>query len=214
MAKISEEQKQIAFALISGAKTAEELSKELGASFSALQEQLKEMLKEELITRDGFPTKYSLKPEITAELERRKKIEETDKNNIRLHAIIEFVAVESSLLKKAVDTLTDTLKKDKDFTVYDLKTSPVLKQEEEYSTFIDLNVSAKNFQGIVKFMYYYGPSSVEVIKPSKLEISAQDFQDGLMDMAELIQTYTQYIAKMMNREELENLHKRIISPKA
>ncbi len=213
MPKFSEEQKQVALKLLAGAKTAEELAKELKMPYNALQEQLKEMLKLSLISKDGFPTKFSLKPEIVKELGRRQKLEEEDKGRFRIKAIIEMIAIEPELLKKTIDKLIENLKKEPAFTIYSIKTQPVLKQSEDYSTFLDINLSVKNFRYLVYFMYYYGPSSVEVIKPSKIELSAQDFQDGLMDMAEMIQKYTQYIAKLLNREELENLHKRIISEK-
>lgn len=214
MAKFSEEQKNISLRLLSGPKAIEELSKELKIPLNALQEKLREMLKLNLIAKqDGFPTKYSLKPEIVEELQRRQKIGEEDKNNIRAKAIIEMIAIEPDLLKKTTEKLIENLKKEPTFTIYDIKTHTVMKQEEDYSTFLDINFSAKDFRAIVRFMYFYGPSSMEIIKPAKIELSAQDFQDGLMDMADMIQAYTQYIAKMMNRQELENLHNKIISGK-
>ncbi len=213
MQKFSEEQKRIALRLVAGAKTVEELAKELKLPYDTLNDQLKEMLTLKLVTKDGFPTKFSLKPEIVEELERRKKIEETDKNHIRVKAIIELLALEPQLLKKTTDTLIENLKKEQTFTVYAIKTSPVLKDGENYSSFLDLNFSAKDFRSIVRFMYFYGPISVEIIKPAKIELKTQDFQDGLMDMAEMIQAYVQYITKLMNREELENLHHRIITGK-
>lgn len=213
MTKFSDSHKQTAFKLLSGAKTVEELAKETGMPYNKLQEQLKEMLKLGLVEKDGFPTKYALKPEITLELQRRQKIEEEDKNKFRLKAITELIAVEPELLKKTTETMIKGLQEDKSFTVYNIKTQPVMKLDEEYSTFIEFNVSAKDFRSLIRFMYYYGPSSVEVIKPEKIEFSAQDFQEGLMDMAQLIQSYTQHIAKLLNRQEMENLHKRIISGK-
>lgn len=213
MAKFSEEQKRIASRLVSSPKTAEELAKELKLPYDQLQDKLKEMMKLELVTKDGFPTKYALKQGIVEELERRQKIGEDDKNHIRIKAIIEMNALEPELLKKATGKILESIQKEKAFTVYNAKTNPVLKQAEDYSTFIELNVSAKNFRSIVQFMYFYGPSSVEVIKPAKLEFSAQDMQDGLMDMAGMIQTYTQYITKLLNRQELEALHQKIVSGK-
>jgi predicted transcriptional regulator len=213
MAKFSEEQKQIALKLVSGAKTAEELTKELKIPYDSLQEKLKEMLKLDLLTKDGFPTKYTLKKEIVEELDRRQKIEEEDKNNLRLKAIIEMQAIEPELLKKANESITEALKKEKNLTIYSIKTNPVLKQEDNYSSFLELNISVKNFRALVQFMYFYGPSSIEIIKPAKIELSAQDLQDGLIDMAEMIQKYTQYITQLLNRQEMEALHKKIVGEK-
>jgi len=62
-------------------------------------------------------------------------------------------------------------------------------------------------------MYFYGPSSVEVLKPAKFDIRADDLQDGLMDMAEMIQAYNSHVLQLMGRKELAEFNSRLYDKK-
>ncbi len=100
MARFSEEQKRIALLLIHGPKTSEDLNSQLNIPFNKLSDELKAMLKLGVIEKQGFPTKYSLKKNIASEVQKRKKIAETDLNRLRIRAFIEMQAIEEELLKK------------------------------------------------------------------------------------------------------------------
>jgi len=206
MARFSEEQKRIALLLIHGPKTAEELNAQLNIPFNRLTEELKAMMKLAVIEKQGFPTKYCLKKNIAQEVQKRKKIAETDLNNLRIRAFIEMQAIEEELLQKQIENLEETMKKDKNFTLYSLDKAPVEKQGEYYSTYFEINFSVKDFASLIRFMFFYGPSSVEVVKPAKIEFSAQDLQDGLMEAADMVQKYSTAIHRLLNRAELEKFH--------
>ncbi len=202
MAKYTEEQKRIALLLIHGSKTAEELNSQLNIPFNKLSDELKAMLRLGVIEKVGFPTKYALKKNIAEEVQKRKKIAETDLNRLRLRAFIEMQAIEETLLKKQVQQFEEAMNKDKSFTVYSLEKAPIEKQGEYYSTYFEVNFSVKDFASLMRFLFYYGPSSLEVIKPAKIEFSAQDLQDGLLEAADMVQKYSATVHKLMNREEL------------
>jgi len=206
MARFSEEQKRIALLLIHGPKTAEELNAQLNIPFNKLTEELKAMMKLAVIEKQGFPTKYCLKKNIAQEVQKRKKIAETDLNNLRIRAFIEMQAIEEELLQKQIENLEETMKKDKNFTLYSLDKAPVEKQGEYYSTYFEINFSVKDFASLIRFMFFYGPSSIEVVKPAKIEFSAQDLQDGLMEAADMVQKYSNVIHRLLNRAELEKFH--------
>ncbi|MBU0636405.1 hypothetical protein KKE06_05250 [Candidatus Micrarchaeota archaeon] len=211
MARYTEDQKRIAMLLLHESKTAEELNTQLSIPYNQLLNELKAMIKIGVLKKqDGFPTSYALKKDIALEVQRREKLAETDSNKLRFRAIIEMQAVEPELLKKQATKLGESLKKDSDFTLYNFSQAPTLKQEESYSTFLDLTLSVKDFKTLVRFMYFYGPSSLEVLKPSRFEIDANDLQEGLMDMAQMINRYSQYLTKLLNRSELEELNKRLL----
>ena len=55
---------------------------------------------EKLISKEGYPTRYQLKQEIIDEVQKRKQISEKDAFRMRVRAIIEFKAIEETLLKK------------------------------------------------------------------------------------------------------------------
>jgi len=202
MARFSEEQKRIALLLIHGPKTAEDLNSQLNIPFNKLTDELKAMIKLGVVEKQGFPTKYSLKKNIASEVQKRKKIAESDLNKLRIRAFIEMQAIEEDLLKKQLDKLEEAMDKDKSFTLYSLDKAKIEKHGEYYSTYFEINFSVKDFASLIRFMFFYGPSSVEVVKPSKIEFSAQDLQDGLMEAADMVQKYSNVVHKLMSRDEL------------
>ncbi len=207
--RFTDEQKKIALLLIHSPRTAEELNKQLNIPYNKLMEELKEMMKLKVVEKEGFPTKYKLREDIAEEVKRRKKIAEDDQYRIRLKAFIEMQAIEEELLKKQLGKLEEALKSDSDYTIYSLEKAEVEKLEENYSSFIEVNFSIRDFVALVKFMFFYAPSSLEVIKPEKIDFSAQDFQDGLMDMADMLQKYSTFIAKRLNKEELDQFYSKL-----
>ena len=207
MPSYTEEQKRIAMLLMHAPKTAEELNNQLNIPFNRLSEELAAMLKMNVVEKEGFPTKYRLKKNISEELARRKQIAETDFNKLRIRAYVEMQAIETELLERQATKLEETMRKDKSFTLYTLEKATTEKHEEYFSTYFDINFSVKDFASLVRFMFFYGPTSIEVLKPSKIEFSAQDLQDGLLEMADMVQKYSTYIQKLLNRQELEKFHK-------
>jgi hypothetical protein len=204
--RFSEEQKRVALLLLHSPKTAEELNKQLNIPYSRLMEELKGMLKLKVVERTGFPTKYQLKQDIAQEVKKRQKISEVDQFKIRVKAFIEMQAIEEGLLQKQLDKLEGAVQKEKAFTVYLLEKAPIEQSGEYYSSYIEVNFSVKDFVSLVRFMFFYGPSSIEVIKPDRVDFSAQDFQDGLVDMADMVHKYSNYIAKKMNKDELDQFY--------
>ncbi|MDD5148096.1 MAG: hypothetical protein PHH08_01380 [Candidatus ainarchaeum sp.] len=211
MPKFTEEQKKIAMLLLHEAKTIEDLNKQLNLPYNKLSEEIKGMLKLGVITRDGFPTKYRLKEKIASEVLRRKKIAEEDDNALRVRAYIEMQAIEEGLLKKNLDKLAEAMQKDQNFTVYSLEKAKIVHEAEYYISYIEVNLSIKNFDSLVKFVYFYGPSSIEIISPDKITFQAHDFQDGLVNMADMVNKYSAYITKMLNKEELDKFHEKLYS---
>jgi hypothetical protein len=209
--QLSESKKKISALLIQGQKTAEELAGKMQMPYGKLMEELKEMLQLDLIAKDGFPTKYSLKKEIVQKVQERKKIEEKDLFKIRLNCIFEAKAIEEDLLKKTLAEIEENLKEEPVFTIYDIKKAEIQQDGEYYSSFIEANLSVKNFRAIIRLMFYYAPISIEVLKPAKIELQAGDLQDSLVDMAELIHAYADKITRLMNRKELEDFTKKLYS---
>ncbi|MDD5163348.1 MAG: hypothetical protein PHD95_04025 [Candidatus ainarchaeum sp.] len=209
MPKFTEEQKKIAMLLLHDAKTIEDLNKQLNLPYNKLSEEVKEMLKLGVITKEGFPTKYRLKEKIASEVLRRKKIAEEDNNALRIRAYIEMQAIEEDLLKKSLEKLAEAMQKDQNFTVYSLEKAKVIQESEYYFSYIEVNLSIKDFDSLVRFMYFYGPSSIEVISPDKITFASHDLQDGLVNMSDMINKYSAYIAKRLNKEELEKFQEKL-----
>lgn len=209
MPRFTEEQKRVALILMHGPKTAEELNKQLNIPFNKMAEELRLMIKHGVLEKEGYPTKYRLKKNIAEEVMRRKQVADSDSNKLRIRAFIEMQAIEESLLEKQAKKLEEAMRKDKSFTIYTLEKAPAEKAGEYYSTYFELNFSVKDFASLIRFMFFYGPTGLEVLKPPKVELSAQDLQDGLAELADMVQKYNSYIQRMMNKQELERFHQNL-----
>lgn len=213
MAQLSELQKRIGSHLQHRPGTMEEMQASLKIGSSELSAELKQMLKLELIEKlPGFPIKYALKKGISSELERRKSIEVEDPNKLRLKIIIEVQAIEESLVKKQIDDIAKGLRREENFTIYALDSAEIIKEGEHYSSYLEVNLTVKNFKALVRLMFFYGPTSVEVIKPKEYKFSAADLQDALVDFAQMVHNYTEYITKLMNRKELDEFYGKVFGP--
>ena len=206
VARFTDEQKKIALVLLNEPKTEEELNKQLNIPYDKLTKELKEMLNLKVIYKEGYPTKYKLKQDIVEKIEERKKIAEKDSFRIRFNAIIEFKAIEENLLKKHLKEISNAIRKEKALTIYELTEAEIVEDDEMQSSFIELNASVKDFTSLIRFLFYYGPSSIEIIKPTKIEFSNYEFQEGMMELADIFQKYADYFTKNLTRQELEKFY--------
>lgn len=209
VSRFTEQQKRLAFLLSKGPNTVEGLAKELKIANDEAMKELKAMLGLGLITKEGYPSVYSLSKGITAELGRRKDIEASDNYKLRLLITIDVLAIEKELLEKQLAKIEGMLRKEKDFTIYDMKRADIIQEGEHYSSYVEVNLSVKNFSALVRLMYSYGPGSVEVLKPSKYEFTLNDLQDGLVDMASMIHSYNNYIIKNMTKKEMLEFNRKL-----
>ncbi|MEK6958804.1 MAG: hypothetical protein AABW59_02035 [archaeon] len=207
MVSFSDEQKKIALLLLNEPKTEEELNKQLNIPYDKLVMELKNMLKLSVLTKEGYPTKYRLRQDIIDEVRKRKKISEQDSFKVRLNAIIELKAVEKTLLKRHMAKIKEALGKEKAFTIYSLQEAEVIDEEDMCSSFLELNLSVRDFNSLIRFIFYYAPTSIEVLKPSKIEFSQFEFQEGLIELSEIFQKYADFVTKNMDKQQLEKFYK-------
>jgi len=209
MPVFSEEQKRIALLLLHEAKTAEQLSNQLNIPYDRLMENLRQMLKMDVMVKEGYPTKYRLKEHIAEKAKERRKMAEEDKNRIRLRAVIEVQAIEENLLKKQLKEIIKAIREEKEFNIYDIEEAKIEKHEEAYSSYLQVELSVKDLNSLLRLMFLYGPSSVEVLRPKKLEVELSELQDALITISDIVHSYSDYIAEKLNREELEAFTKKL-----
>jgi hypothetical protein len=209
MVKFTDEQKKIAILLLNEPKTEEELNRQLNIPYDKLMMELKSMVKLGVITKEGYPTKYKLRQDIIEEVQKRKNIAEKDSFRLRIRAIVEFKAIEETLLKRHMGKIKEALEKEKQFTIYSVNEAEIVEEGEMYSSFLEINLSIKDFPSLIRFLFYYGPTSIEVIKPSKLEFSHFEFQEGLVELAEIFQKYAEYFTAHLTQEELAKFYKNV-----
>ncbi|MDO8428253.1 MAG: hypothetical protein Q7S92_03505 [Candidatus Diapherotrites archaeon] len=118
--------------------------------------------------------------------------------------------VEEELLKNSIEQMKTRIEKNPTITIYSLKQEAIQKSNEEnYSTFLEIEFSVKDFESLVKFVYFYGPSSIEILKPEKVEIENNDLQDALMFMADINYKYADLVTKNMNKRQLEEFYQSV-----
>lgn len=207
--KFTELQKKIAQSLLSAPATIELLAERTSIPKAELLTEVQFFQQLKLITHNPSTKEYSLKEEIASELRRRKAIEQEDDNAFRIQVIIEIQAVEEELLKKQLEKVLATMEKEPYFRIYAHSSAPIEKVGERYSTFLEVNLSVRDFRALVRLMFFYGPTSVEVIKPKEIKFTMDDFQNGLVDMSEMVHGYAEYIMGILSRQQVEEFNQRL-----
>jgi hypothetical protein len=154
---------------------------------------------------------YVLKKEIAKEIEEKKTISAEDPYKLRVLATIELQAIEPVLLQKSVEHMRDRIKKNPNITIYSTKQAEVeqLEDDGKFTTFLEIEFSVKNFEALIQFVYFYGPTALEILKPDKVEIVAHDLQDGLMFMADLNFRYADLVMKNMSKKQLDDFYHKV-----
>ena len=211
MHKFSETQKKIAMLLSNGQMNIKSISSALQILPEDAEKELEGLKALKLAgEEDGS---YFLEGALAEQLAKRKEIASKDQFDLKIRAIIELQSIEESLLERQANELKKAIEKEKNLTIYEIVIEKPEKIDEYYSTYIEATLSIRNFQTLINFMFFYGPSAVEVIKPEKLEINAFDLSEGLIDMADMIHKYTEYITRIMSKKDLEKFTKAIYAKK-
>jgi hypothetical protein len=192
-----------------GAKTEDELLSLIpGAKYDEIVKVLKSMLFLKLITKDGYPVKYSLSKEILNGISEKKAIAENDKNQLKVSILIESKSNDKGELRKAMDQISENLKKDEQYVVYSLNVAEIVLHEDLFSTFISAELSCSSISSLFRLIYYYGATSVEVLKPDKYSVSLFDLQQASHIITEMTHGYAQMIYQLKQENaELSKLRK-------
>jgi len=200
---IQELQTLVGKELKNGSKTEDELLSAIpGAKYDELIKVLKNMLFLKLITKEGYPIKYSLSKEVQESLSEKKKIAETDKNQIKVAILIESKANDKGDLRKAMEQISSALKTDEVYTIYSLDIAEIILHEDLFSTFISAELSCQNISSLFRLIYFYGATSVEILKPDKYTVTISDLQQTSHIITEMTHGYAQMIYDL-KRENAE-----------
>lgn len=202
--RISEIQRKIAVLLLVEPKTVEEINKQLDLGFDAITKELNKMIKLGLVNKTNeFPTKYVLDDYIIAELKKRKEIAEKDSYKIKIQMIMDVDGVVKEVVDKHLDNIKGMIEKEKDITIYNIKKSDLLEQDNSYFGYIDVTYTVRDFATLVRILMFYVPSSIEVLAPSKYNMSVYELQDGLIELSQRTQTYLKELQKRLTKEEID-----------
>ena len=130
----------------------------------------------------------------------RKKEEEAKKRVkngwIRAGMMIEAMAVSREAAESALKKHLEKMEKEKgiiaykkDFRGIEEVNTPMPNIPKGYSQVVDVEVAVENFDKLVYIVMNYGPSSIEILEPSKITIDFGEAQGILNSLASLIHTY-------------------------
>jgi len=210
MMRISETQRKIVVLLNSGPKTTEEITELLGIGFDVTTKELNNMMKLNIVKKtDDFPTKYRLDDYILKELKRRKEIADKDSFRLKIQMIIDLEGLVEDVVKLHLTRMKELLEREPGITIYDVKTSDIIAQDNSYFGYLDVTFTAKDFRTLLHIIMFYTPSSIEVLSPTRFDISMYELQDGLIELAQRVQMYSREIQKRLTKEEVDLLSKKI-----
>jgi hypothetical protein len=199
-------QKEIAKAISKEGKDEDELQKSLpNADYDTLVSALKNMLSLKLITKEGYPVKYSLSEGLAQKLFERKQMSENDKNDIRVSILIESKADDKGKLRRAMEDILGKLRIDKTYFLYDSNIADIIVHDDLFSTYISAEVSCATINDLLRLVYFYGVTSIDVIKPTKYNLTMSDLQQSLFTIVDMTHGYAQMIFDL--RTKLANLEK-------
>ncbi|MFA5745394.1 MAG: hypothetical protein WCX82_04385 [archaeon] len=188
--------------LSEGSRTEDDLIKLIpNAKYDQIVGILKNMLFLKLITKDGYPVKYSISKEISEKLIERKRISETDKNLIKIAVLIESKSNDKAELRKANDQIAASLKADEQYLVYDLNIAEIVLHDDLFSTYISAEVSCSSLNSVFRLIYFYGATSIEVLKPDKYTVSLSDLQQTAQIITDMTHGYAQMIYELRNKND-------------
>ncbi|HLD81289.1 MAG TPA: hypothetical protein VJA40_04780 [archaeon] len=212
MVYVSELQKQISKSLYYAAKTPEELRNEFNAPLPEVTKALSGLIKMEIVERKGHPAKYYLTEKVAGAL-KEKPGDEYEVKGIKLHAVVEAASLKKDELKPQLEALVAQLKENKNFTVHSYSVKDPVEHEEKFHSYLDITFSCKTFREAVFFVYFFGPTLLEVLAPQRLELPLEDFQNGLLDVAQMVHTYVERIVHLSNRAEIAEFNAKLSEAK-
>lgn len=200
--EIQELQNLIGKHLADSSKTEDDLIRLIpNARYEQIVQALKNMLFLKLITKEGFPVKYSLSSEVKDKLTERKRLSENDKNTIKVAVIIESKSNDKLSLRKGMEQILESLKNDKEYLIYDSNLAEIVVHDDLFSTYISATLSCNEINSLFKLIYFYGATSIEVLKPDKFNVTISDLQKTIMIITDMTHGYVQMIHGLKRENE-------------
>jgi len=132
------------------------------------------------------------------------KIEERDVRQklndgwLKAWVMVESLATQEDISRQSLVELAKLIEKEQEIGVVkkELREShkvdnPLPNVAEAYSTILELEVLAKNYGSLARFVINYGPSAVEILEPKKIAIELGEAQNVLNEIANLVHRFAQ-----------------------
>ncbi len=115
---------------------------------------------------------------------------------LRVCLIFEVLAALEETTKSSLENLINKLEKDSRVKLYKKEFSPIEEVEKPmkniekgFSQICETELITKNFDNLVQIVIEYGPSSVELLEPKRLEIDQGEAQGILNTISEMMHRF-------------------------
>lgn len=118
---------------------------------------------------------------------------------IRASMMIEVLAVQEQATKNALEKHVEALAKEKQVIMYrrdfgkiigvmnPLPNNPNIK--EAYSQVVEIECAVRRYEDLIQIVMQYGPSSMEILEPTKLKLDLGEAQGILNSVGDLIHKF-------------------------
>ncbi len=117
---------------------------------------------------------------------------------LRAWLAFEALAVKADVTRSALDELVGRLDKDqrvkvykKDFGDMVMRDKPLKNIEVGFSCTVEVELIAKNLEGLFQVVMEYGPSSVELLEPNKISVGAGEAQNIMNTVAAMMHRFAE-----------------------
>ena len=115
---------------------------------------------------------------------------------IKAEMMIEVLAGSEDTAKRALENHMDKLDREGNTVVYKMDYKEIKKVEnpmpqikEAYSFVVDVGLVANSYEKLFMLVLTYGPSSIEILEPSRITINVGDAQGILNSISDLIHSF-------------------------
>ena len=202
--EFSDTQKAVTKCLLARSKTLEEIRDETKLSAIEVNEAIKTLTKLKLIEKTDN-NKYKLIDYITEKIKEGKtKMAKSDEIVFKANLIIEGAGEIKEQVEKQISILEEKLRKEP-YKFLKIEKSTVELVENTYCMFIDVDVEVPRFKDLIYLIITYGPSSVELLEPARVELSLGEAQDLLNSIVSTVHYYVTYILQLhlRNKKKLQ-----------
>ncbi|MCK4884251.1 MAG: hypothetical protein KAS30_05240, partial [Candidatus Diapherotrites archaeon] len=173
-------------------------------------------IKTKTIDKFGHPTKYRLKEYIKKAVDGEsvtdsspEPVHEFEVEGIRANFIIEGQSTSEALLIEKLEGLEKKINSDLEIVIEKCEIADVEETDGVYNAYMDIVFVAVSMRKVLTLLFATGPSVVEILHPQQINLNMGEAQDILMDVSEMVHSYTSYILKMKNQKEIDEFNKKL-----
>lgn len=99
---------------------------------------------------------------------------------LKVRFIIEVAGYPKDHVENTMKAVVEKLKKEKKVMRYNIFEAE--QKEKLFSTFSEVEIEVEDFDELIGICFDYMPSSVEILKPSKINLESKEFENIINDL--------------------------------